>query len=355
MSRDFDGVDDVIDCGSAASLDNINTFTYCAWMYPDTLGEGSAGRIIRKFNAAATAGKSWRVIAGNAMSLTVDRATTDGTYNTAASTVTTGEWQFVATTYSGTAGPKAYRAVAGGAIAEMSYATGHPVIGSGAEVTEADGNWLIGNQADGARTWDGKLAGIRVYNRILTLGEMKMVMQGRVLASGLIGWWELMGTGSPEPDWSGKKNNGTVTGAVAGRHSPISMPFGMDMGWMGATPTISVALTGVAGTGAVGTLSPQGSFALSGVSGTGATGSLALEYSIPLTGEAGTGAVGTLGMSVSAGLSGVSGTGSLGTLSPEMSLALTGVGATGEVGTLTASSIAGGRRSMSTQRWHKNR
>jgi len=51
--RSFDGVDDVINCGSDASLDGLGTtgdykFTIMAWVKPNSLGENNVARIIDK-------------------------------------------------------------------------------------------------------------------------------------------------------------------------------------------------------------------------------------------------------------------------------------------------------------------
>jgi hypothetical protein len=57
---------------------------------------------------------------------------------------------------------------------------------------------------------------------------------------------------------------------------------------------LSVPVTGVAGTGAVGTVTCRGALAVSGVSTTGNVGSVTLRGSITITGVSGTGAVGTV-------------------------------------------------------------
>lgn len=100
---------------------------------------------------------------------------------------------------------------------------------------------------------------------------------------------------------------------------------------------VSVALTGVSGTGAVGSLAPSASIALTGNAGVGAVGSLAASVSIALTGVSATGDVGTLTPTsgVVVALTGNTGTGAVGSLAPSVSIALTGVSATGDVGTLT--------------------
>lgn len=135
-------------------------------------------------------------------------------------------------------------------------------------------------------------------------------------------------------------NAGTgVVGSVAPSAS-IALTGNAGAGVVGSVaPSVTIALTGVAGTGVVGTLTPATGVvvALTGVSGTGVVGSLAASVSVPLTGNAGTGAIGTLTpvSGVIVALTGVSGTGVVGSLAPAVSIALTGVSADGAVGTLT--------------------
>lgn len=105
----------------------------------------------------------------------------------------------------------------------------------------------------------------------------------------------------------------------------------------------SVALSGNAGTGAVGSLGKAVSLAISGNAGTGAVGSFGLAVSTALSGEVGTGAIGSLGLAISVALSGNSATGSVGTLALS-SPALAGNAATGSVGSLglaVGTSLAG--------------
>src|SRR3990172_4089107 len=57
-SRDWDGVDDSIDCGSDAKIDDIFTGggTISAWINPDDSGESGFGGVIRKRLAASALG-----------------------------------------------------------------------------------------------------------------------------------------------------------------------------------------------------------------------------------------------------------------------------------------------------------
>lgn len=127
--------------------------------------------------------------------------------------------------------------------------------------------------------------------------------------------------------------------------------------------TITVALTGVAGTGAAGslladsavpitgnagtvghgTLGPQLSVALTGVAGTVGTGTLLVDSVVPLTGVAGTVEQGTLSVAnadVTAALTGVAGTVGQGTLVPGSAVPVTGVAGTAGQGTLAPAADA---------------
>ena len=94
-------------------------------------------------------------------------------------------------------------------------------------------------------------------------------------------------------------------------------------------------LTGVSGTGAVGTPIVSESVPLTGVSGAGAVGSVipSIGESVSLTGVSGTGAVGTSTAKVSVSPTGVAGTGAAGTSTAKVSVSPTGVAGTGAAGT----------------------
>lgn len=120
------------------------------------------------------------------------------------------------------------------------------------------------------------------------------------------------------------------------------------------TPPVNVdlALTGVAGTGAAGSLTPSVTVALTGVEATGAAGSVGIGgLTVGLTGVAGTGAAGTLGPSTSVALTGVAGTGAAGSVTSSRTVPLTGVAGTGAVGVLGPFAVnTGGTRRVAIRR-----
>jgi hypothetical protein len=102
-------------------------------------------------------------------------------------------------------------------------------------------------------------------------------------------------------------------------------------------PVTQVALSGQASASALGTLAPARSVALSGTAGVGAQGSLSASFSIPLTGMAAASAQGTVtpvnGIVVA--LTGIQVTLSQGTLGSTRSITLTGASAASALGSLT--------------------
>lgn len=137
-----------------------------------------------------------------------------------------------------------------------------------------------------------------------------------------------LGTLSPQIDSTAALTGNAATGAV---------------GTVVASSGVVVAATGVAATGAVGTLSPQVSStaALTGAAAIAACGTVIPDFTKAITGSTATGSVGTVVATsgVVVALTGAEVSGAVGTLSPQSSatVALTGNAATGACGTVTAS------------------
>lgn len=106
----------------------------------------------------------------------------------------------------------------------------------------------------------------------------------------------------------------------------------------GGSPDVTVALTGVAATGAVGSTIANHADPLTGVNGTGAAGDVGVQIggniTVALTDVSGAGSVGTVGVSDSIPITGVSATSAVGTVGRDqlVTILLTGVSATGQVG-----------------------
>ena len=156
---DFDALDDVVTITDAVSIQDIfaSGGTVQAWIKPDTGGEGGLGRIAAKGYANA-ATKGWlfylrEEVAGFCkigFLATFDGAT-NGVWKTTLAVVPVGTWSLVGVGYNHSDvanDPIFYFNNTVPAVTEVST----PV---GAYVSDATRNGLIGNDDDGANTFDG--------------------------------------------------------------------------------------------------------------------------------------------------------------------------------------------------------
>lgn len=255
MARDFNGTTDIISAGSPALLDDVYPKTLCAWIFADTLGENSLGRI---FNKATGNGPllAWHftMIATASVTFSCAYATTNLQRTTSDSTVSLSAWHHMAVSWDGSAtATNAHIYIDG---SELSYKT--TIDGVGARDSDATANFLIGNSAGVDRTFDGRIAEACFYNVILTPVEIQMVMRGLYpRANSILGYWPLYGATSPEQDWSGNNNHGTLTGTARIDHPPgigLWMPTRRIERIFG---TGTFGLTGVSGTAAIGATQPD--------------------------------------------------------------------------------------------------
>jgi hypothetical protein len=75
---------------------------------------------------------------------------------------------------------------------------------------------------------NGQLADFAIWSVLLTAAEASALAKGArpntIRSASLVNWWPLGGIQSPEPDLSGNKNNGTLTGTAPAFGPPIA-PF----------------------------------------------------------------------------------------------------------------------------------
>jgi hypothetical protein len=195
---DFDGVDDYVDCGSSASLDNIwdGGATVGGWIYPRSDGESNAGRIFDK--------DAWAIFVINEQVGGVEVSLFHRTSGANAFWITTGdalpldEWNFMTVTWSG-------------------------VIGEVCEVRVND-VFVPQTLPSGSLTFDGLLDDLFIVNRVLTAAEVTEAynngnpydLSGASFWADLIAWWK-MGDGDTYPTLSDSKgsNDGTMTNMSA--------------------------------------------------------------------------------------------------------------------------------------------
>lgn len=161
------------------TLDNLSALTIVGWIRPDTLGEGpSLGRIIGKTSTNTTTG-GWtlNLDTTNRLTFDVDYATTDFRRRAANNSITLGQWQQVAVTWTGSATATNAKLYVNGV--ETSYAT--TTNGTGGRVNDAAQSISIGNPPGLTdRSFDGKIDNVRIYNRVLTATEIAALYDAAV-------------------------------------------------------------------------------------------------------------------------------------------------------------------------------
>ncbi len=165
---DFDGTDDVVDCGSSSSLDDLAALTVIVWFNPLSDGEGGFGSIVAKSTGGSwTNGWSFYQSGTKRLNFRVDHATTDLLHRTVGGG-TNGTWQQVAATWDGgglSTGIIIYR---GGAVEARSVGTD----ADGARITDASSLMRVGNNSVGTTTFDGGIALVRVFNAVLSAAQI---------------------------------------------------------------------------------------------------------------------------------------------------------------------------------------
>ena len=220
-ARDFDGVDDILDCGAGASLENLKAgggMTISAWILPDNMGEGNEGVLLGKIN---TTGWNLRFINGTTNALRFAHAGGALLQRTMANSLLTLDvWSHILLTWDGSNTAANVHIYLNGS--EVTYQT---TINGATLSTDADQPLFIGAQPGGVRDWNGSIAEVGIWNVILSAGEITSLAKGASSATVRTAaqrpfYAPIWGVASTEPDLSGNKNNCAVTGAVLSNHSP---------------------------------------------------------------------------------------------------------------------------------------
>lgn len=227
---DFTGGDtDKVNHGSSAATDNIPQGTIIVWIKFDVL-TGLRG-FFSKLNDAFSIGPHFYHPGADAtlFRITVPRATTNQQAATATGALTTNTWYFLAGTWDITnGGPKVYKGTATTTVQDVTLAGAETFDGSGTQSDDNAASWMGGNLTQtGSQSVDAQIARVYLFNRDLSLEELRLQQfQGPPVVSGALVYSEygFNGTGT-QADWSGKLNNGTVTGAGFAPHAPLRAPF----------------------------------------------------------------------------------------------------------------------------------
>ena len=168
----FDGIDDMVNAGSASSLDDLDLtggLSISVWIRPNTLGENSAGRIVTKDNNTATGHWRFQVETNNRLLFAKQHSGTLLRRESTNNSIALNTWQHVAVTWGGTSSASGVRFFVNG------IETGYAVSNDGTLIKNSD-NALpvrIGSQENTNNSFDGSMDEVRIYNRVLSSSEIK--------------------------------------------------------------------------------------------------------------------------------------------------------------------------------------
>ena len=209
MSRNFGGTDDLITCPvDDTYLKENGAVSAVIWVKATTLAntlfrrtDGASGNVA--FLYAATG--RLRYFIGGATGF--ERQTAD-------STAVAGRWQAIAITHDGSTTAANCHIYLD--LVEPSYGT---TTNGNLPNNNSTASLTIGNNAALTSDFSGKLAYLQIWNRVISFNEIVQATYypGSISRSLRV---FLLGGGSPEPDYSGNGNHGTVTGATVSTDNP---------------------------------------------------------------------------------------------------------------------------------------
>ena len=164
-SLDFDGSDDRIDAGSAASLDDLGPITISLWINPRSAGASGAASIVSKYFSGAGTGRWFLELDDTApevgaFEFTKNYDTTDLARVTSNGAVSYNTWQHIVATRDGSSTAANIHIYKNGA--ELTYV----ITQNGSVNPNSDDTHplIIGNRRDGDRGFDGLIDEVRIAN-----------------------------------------------------------------------------------------------------------------------------------------------------------------------------------------------
>jgi hypothetical protein len=210
MARSFNGTTDKIVVGTIG-MPTTTPVTIAAWAFITT---GSRTNPIFFSSTNQTGSAALQVSSANKVALDkqdlLNLVTSSGT-------VSTNTWTFVAGTFDN-----------GGTNVATAYINSTATTNTPGAQTLVNTPMALGFDSPDGLYFAGDLADVAVWNVALTQTEISALSQGirpyQIRPSALIGGWPLDGLESAEPDLSGKRNNGALTG-TASVFGPPYAPF----------------------------------------------------------------------------------------------------------------------------------
>jgi hypothetical protein len=216
---------DLVNCGAAASLNNLLLWTFLAWIYPTTFTnnrwffqKNAGGNNYRNMGESSATGQT-----GIGMGTTNSAFPFAQSANSAGNILVLNTWNFIGGSLSADNKLRLYLGNLNTSAYEPSYAfqsTCIPPYGD-----DSTGDFYLSNRPAADQSFQGRLAVAAYFNRALSLQEIQSWQQLPRVWMGdtqAVGFWRLGKNGvSTQFDESEYGNNGTVTGATVSSGPPM--------------------------------------------------------------------------------------------------------------------------------------
>jgi len=197
MALDLDGDGDYVDCGTPPQLDITEQITFTYWI--------KAVALDKSWNTVLSRGDdSWRSSrAGTNNFMEAAVGGTSGNYLYGVTPVDDDKWHHVGAVYDGAT----FSLYVDGGLDASEESTG--------SITASSYPLLIGENAQATgRFWTGLIDEVVIYNRALSVGEIRYLAGKRAVDPSLVIYYSFDEVGEIVADQSGKGHDGVVVGDV---------------------------------------------------------------------------------------------------------------------------------------------
>ena len=204
MPMNFDGANDGADIGSPAGLDNIfaGGGTIMGWIRAEGFGGSGFGRVFDKSSNNVSAGGWALFVDGGAESsfhFAHDFSTTLGRWLTPVNSVVLNTWIHVVVAYDNSSAANDPAIYIDGVLQTLIETT--PV---GTADSDAAEDLMLANLEGSPRAFNGQMADMRIYDRVLDAVEVEIIFNGQGvdgILDGILAWWPMA---DDRPDVAGQ-------------------------------------------------------------------------------------------------------------------------------------------------------